>query len=662
MSDGAGTTARAEARAAFALALLAVLVLLPFEFGYGENRYLGAALHFLESGEYGMGRYAATSGDTVRGRGRILPHDPPAAILLGFPGALAGRAAEALVGDDALPRESRGHLATRVRIPASAADADLPLGVLLCAGVFTALFLHGPLLGWIAVLIAGASARAATSSLAARGGAEPQAVASTARRIAVIAVVFAAPLLLWTRLPTTVVPGVALGVWAAVLALGDRPRPFTAGFVAAFAGCLHYFQLPTFGLLGLAVLASLGFRPAVRFGFGAAGPLLALGAFHYWLTGSPFRSASSLFFHEGGWPIENPLLVLTELLVGTRRGLLLVAPIFLLLPSAIKARFGEGSGFTRLEAFGIWNLLFHLALVSALYGSDPPIWHAGAGTVSRYLYPAIPLALVAIAAFEAFQPTAPCAVPITAAVGLWFAAYGPFALSEGPDANFLHGVNLPFVSGRVLPSTFSLPFVSNSLRDLGVAAFVGLGASGLVFLRRGAGRSFVRIAAATAALALVHHGLVLDWMRRYERLDDPTKPAVVHAGRSFEIETPYVRPAREIVIYSAMAHASRIPQDATVATIAVACETGVVRWPIRAGVETAEWSFNIPGGGVRHHLGAVESTDVFAPRSGATAVARFPVAEGCRPRSVTFAAADGLSGPGAQPESYLHVYLVLAAR
>lgn len=662
MSGGTISTVRAETRAAFVLAVLSVLVLLPFEFGYGENRYLGAALHFLESGEYGMGRYAATSGDTVRGRGRVLPHDPPAAFLLGLPGAVAGRAAAALVGDEALPRESRSHFADRVRIPVSPADADLPLGVLLVAGVVTALFLHGPILGAIAAIVAAAAARAATSSLDAKGGGDSAAIASTARRIAVIAVVFAAPLLLWARLPTTVIPGVALSVVAAALVLGDRPRPFTAGLLAAFAGCVHYFQLPTFGLLGLAVLVWLGMGAASRFALGAAGPLLLMGAFHVWLTGSPFKSASSLFFHEGGWPIESPVLVLIELLIGPRRGLFLVAPIFLLLPSAIKARLREGSRFTRIETFGLWNLAFHLALVSVLYGADPPIWHAGAGTASRYLYPALPLALISIAAFAAFQPTAPCAVPITAAVGLWFAAYGPFALSDGPDSNFLHAINLPFVHLRALPATFSLPYVSPRLLGLGAAAFLGLGASGLVFLRHGPGRAFLRVAAVTAGLALLHHGLVLDWMRQYERIDDPARPVVLHAGEWVAIETPYVRPAREIVVYSAMAHASRIPQGATVATISIECDSGVSRRPIRAGIETAEWSLGPPGGALRKHFGALESTEVFAPKNGATALARFPVPDGCRFRRILFAAGDSLSGPAAEPQPYLHIYLALAGR
>lgn len=77
---------------------------------------------------------------------------------------------------------------------------------------------------------------------------------------------------------------------------------------------------------------------------------------------------------------------------------------------------------------------------------------------------------------------------------------------------------------------------------------------------------------------------------------DPGRPIVTVSPGSpeatFNVEP---MPAGEIRLVTALAHAPNVPQDATVAEVSVASLDGhVQRFPLRAGIETAEWALRRP--------------------------------------------------------------------
>ncbi len=77
---------------------------------------------------------------------------------------------------------------------------------------------------------------------------------------------------------------------------------------------------------------------------------------------------------------------------------------------------------------------------------------------------------------------------------------------------------------------------------------------------------------------------------------DPTRPiATVSPGHPEVTFSVVPQPASELRLVTALAHAPEVPQAATVAEIAVTNLDGTLqRFPVRAGIETAEWALRRP--------------------------------------------------------------------
>ena len=179
---------------------------------------------------------------------------------------------------------------------------------------------------------------------------------------------------------------------------GGRGRRAASG---AIAGAAPAFALTT-GLLPPVLLLLVTWREGIRRGaaflLGATPPVLALGAYHLWLFGSPWHPT---YFSVPQLPqilfVPPKPTMLLEFLVGPSNGTFLYSP-FLILGAA--RSIGALWGGLHREAWT--TLIFFLSLwigaVSVLSSlSDHAAWAMSLG--SRYLFPVVPL----LAAFAGQQ-------------------------------------------------------------------------------------------------------------------------------------------------------------------------------------------------------------------------------------------------------------------
>lgn len=81
----------------------------------------------------------------------------------------------------------------------------------------------------------------------------------------------------------------------------------------------------------------------------------------------------------------------------------------------------------------------------------------------------------------------------------------------------------------------------------------------------------------------------------------PAGPLRIRPGAFRRVLLPPGGPARRLEIHSHLAHGLEAPQGQVVATVHVVTADGaVVRAPLRAGLETAEWAFDRPGARAGH--------------------------------------------------------------
>ena len=179
-----------------------------------------------------------------------------------------------------------------------------------------------------------------------------------------------------------------------------------AGALAGFAVVLEYphavFPLVVLAVLALAMVfdrhSPWDNRCWLAFLAGGIPLALALGYYHWLVTGSPFRVPYTLEVEEGlfgyhkegygipiGWPVPA---VIFELLAGARRGLLWHSPVLLAAVPGLwrLARRGE----TALAAIILCTFL-GLFWINAGF----PTWHGGWATGPRFLLPAMPLLMLA---------------------------------------------------------------------------------------------------------------------------------------------------------------------------------------------------------------------------------------------------------------------------
>ena len=174
--------------------------------------------------------------------------------------------------------------------------------------------------------------------------------------------------------------GAALG-WAVVV----EYQAVLAGGVLALFGVARAWRLPNrWALLGAAVA-------------GGVAALLPLLGYNLLAFGTPFRIAySGVEGFEGmrqglfglSWPDPR---VLVEITVGTRRGLLWVAPILVLAPLGLVA----------MRARGLARTCTAAALVVLLVNAAYFYWDGGNATGPRHAVPAIGLLAVGLAPFWA---------------------------------------------------------------------------------------------------------------------------------------------------------------------------------------------------------------------------------------------------------------------
>jgi hypothetical protein len=330
--------------------------------------YLARAL---SEGHITLDAYALRSGDVVSIGSHVYPSTPPLMGLAGAPVVLAAKAT-GLVASAPVAWS----LGDEVR-------ALIP---------FTALF----------SAFAGACAVALVHrGLRARGHDERAAL------LGALALGLATPLFPYATIAYDEALACAL-VALAVAALAESAFSI-AGLALGLAVLASYHALWAAAGLGLAVLAGAGFRPAVRLGLGALGPVLIMLAFNVATTGHLLESPDTHFTidgeHVGGVPWRIPSLrALFHLTIGPWKGLFAFWPILAVGAFGLGVEAREAGG-------GRWlarALLFAAGLVflanSAIPMRGTTSWASWESLGPRYSVVAVPLLAFGIPAGLARLP------------------------------------------------------------------------------------------------------------------------------------------------------------------------------------------------------------------------------------------------------------------
>jgi len=208
-------------------------------------------------------------------------------------------------------------------------------------------------------------------------------------------------------------------------------RVLAAGVVAGAAVVVNYLAVVLVALLGIYALATL--RPRLRvagaFVLGGIPAVLLLAAYHTACFGSPLAIANTfqnrMFTGEGlmlgVFGVPRPA-ILFELLLGTRRGLLLTSPVLLLGMLGLAGALREGR--RRAEALLALSCFLALWLANASFRE----WHAGFSIGPRYLIPALPLLALPAARLFARAPRRSAALAlVSVAIALTVTAVDPQA-------------------------------------------------------------------------------------------------------------------------------------------------------------------------------------------------------------------------------------------
>ncbi|MDX2037306.1 MAG: hypothetical protein SFX72_11705 [Isosphaeraceae bacterium] len=208
----------------------------------------------------------------------------------------------------------------------------------------------------------------------------------------------------------------AFALFAAFLLIARPPSPgreravaLLAGLLASYASVIELQVGPVSAILGFQILGLVlaRRRPASMlawFALGAAIPAMFMCLYHYLAFGSPFTLG--YFLHaeprfRAVHSASNPLGVAAidwsladDLLWGTRRGLIVHAPITALAPLGFIALARRGRWSEAIAAPAICAAVF---LVNLSY----PEWTGGWSTGPRLLLPLLPFAMLGVAGFAA---------------------------------------------------------------------------------------------------------------------------------------------------------------------------------------------------------------------------------------------------------------------
>jgi hypothetical protein len=172
-----------------------------------------------------------------------------------------------------------------------------------------------------------------------------------------------------------------------------RPRDFyLAGLYAGGAVLADYLSAVILPFLALYLFYSRDFKAVLRFGLGGIPALLIHAAYHTACFGNPILPATfynnPLFTnseHVGGIFYAIKPIVILELLVGIRRGLLWCAPLAFCAIPAIPALWKRAPRGKLLVICTLGSFLSALMVNAAFNG-----WHGGAAIGPRYLFIALP--------------------------------------------------------------------------------------------------------------------------------------------------------------------------------------------------------------------------------------------------------------------------------
>lgn len=206
---------------------------------------------------------------------------------------------------------------------------------------------------------------------------------------------------------------VAAGLLIVVLGLLAHRNPgpgrsLWAGLLSGAAVAVEYPAALVVGVFGVFLVGRAlvdrrgpGTGTILSFALGVAIPIVPLGLYHQWVTGSPLRVPYTLeveeafaYHREGtGVPIGGPTAeAVWGMLVGPSRGLIWYAPMLLAaLPGCfLMVRYGRGATLAVI-------LLSAGGLFVAIAGF--PTWHGGLATGPRLLGPIMPMAMLPAAFF-----------------------------------------------------------------------------------------------------------------------------------------------------------------------------------------------------------------------------------------------------------------------
>ena len=229
-------------------------------------------------------------------------------------------------------------------------------------------------------------------------------------------VVLSPPILSHAFLFFTEIVSAAIALWVFVRLRRDRLTSWEAAVAGAATGYLMFVHARNAGLvLGLLALAFVRLRrrpePGRLFTWFAGGALLAIGlrtlvTYHFWGTWLTTPHARVDAAAAGGSAAIEIVTRLAGWLVDQEHGLLLYAPIYLLLP------FGWWALWTRDR-----RLCTELSLVVASYVGvmavpflNPHGWRGGWSPAARFLVPVMPLLAIVAFAAVARRPRTPVVI------------------------------------------------------------------------------------------------------------------------------------------------------------------------------------------------------------------------------------------------------------
>ncbi len=341
------------------------------------NARMDQTVAIVADGRLSIDPYVSNTWDWSEYDGRKYPNKPPGTSLLAVPVYALLYHGERLAGVNPLDKESPAWWGNAVIV-------NLVCNVFLCALAAVALSRALATLGCgEAVAIAGAAAWA----------------------LATLQFPFATSY--WAHSPVASMIAISLACVLAPDILSDRWRLPVAGFAAGFAVLSEYLAL--LALPGLALLAWSGRRQRrdlLAFAAGAVLPLMTLVVYQWACFGSPLATTYSynnpgLILGEGGGmrgQVQAPAInALFQLTVGPFRGLFFFSPILLLAIPGVVALWREGRR----------GLAATCTLVPAAFiavNSSWVFWSGGLTSGPRFLIPAIPVLMIAVARAMVVHP------------------------------------------------------------------------------------------------------------------------------------------------------------------------------------------------------------------------------------------------------------------